>query len=73
MVGCGSSHDDQDETSCPLCTGDLPGHIVDRIMVSAASQGRSMSREDFQTWLSALEAAAAPSSLPTLGQAASAR
>ena len=58
MSVCGSGHEDQDETSCPFCTGDVPGDIVDRIMASAASQSRRMSAEDFLTWLAGLDASA---------------
>jgi hypothetical protein len=55
MSVCGSSYEDQDETSCPFCTGDVPSDIVDRIMGAAAgSMSRRMSVEEFKEWLDRL-------------------
>lgn len=51
MAGCGSSHEDQDETSCPICIGDIPSDIVERIIRSAGQQGPRMSVEEFRRWL----------------------
>ncbi|WP_404482017.1 hypothetical protein [Novosphingobium sp. BL-52-GroH] len=47
--------------SCPLCVDDVPEEIVAKIMASAASQGTSMSKEEFLLWLSACDPAADPS------------
>lgn len=58
MSVCGSGHEDDAETSCPVCDGDIPDHIVDRIMTSAAQQGPRMSVEDFHKWLADLDPSA---------------
>ena len=43
--------DDDGPCPCPLCRGDVPDEIVERIMESAASQGETMTREEFLRWL----------------------
>ncbi len=52
MANCGSSHEDDAETVCPLCVGDIPDHIVGRIMEAAAGpMSGPMTLEEFKAWL----------------------
>lgn len=52
----GSSHEDQDETSCPFCRGDVAPEVVDRIMTAAAGpMSRPMSLEEFRAWLAEMK------------------
>jgi len=46
-----TDHHDDGPCPCPLCSGPIPEEIVERIMKSAASQGQTMSLEEFRTWL----------------------
>jgi hypothetical protein len=52
VAGCGSSHEDRRETGCPFCDGDIPDHIVERIMAAAAGpRSKTMSAGEFRVWL----------------------
>lgn len=44
----------EEPCACALCAEDLPEETMDRLMLSAATQGPAMNREEFLSWLQSL-------------------
>ncbi|GGN63298.1 hypothetical protein GCM10011349_47730 [Novosphingobium indicum] len=48
--------DDPGACSCPFCDGrKVPKDIVEMVMASAGTQGRTMSKKEFLAWLASLD------------------